>query len=62
MLRRYRQGGPEVVVIFDRPTVEWGVAPFGQGFGHRLAAWLQSNYSIVASPPGAVILRPKPQP
>jgi hypothetical protein len=60
LLRRYRQGGPEVVVIFDRPTAEWGVAPFGRGFGQRLAGWLESNYSAVASPPGAVILRPKP--
>jgi len=59
MLERYRQGGPDVVVIFDRPTVVWGVAPFGQGFGQRLAGWIESNYAAVASPPGAVILRRK---
>jgi len=62
MLHRYEQGGPDVVVIFDRPTWEFGVAPFGQGFGKRLAGWLESNYAPVASPPGAVILRRKPGP
>jgi hypothetical protein len=61
LLRLFERGGPDVVVVFDRPTWEFGVAPFGQGFGHRLADWLEANYSVVASPPGAVILRRKPQ-
>jgi hypothetical protein len=60
LLHRFEGGGPDVVVVFGRPTWEFDVEPFGQGFGRRLASWLETNYSVVASPLGGIILRRKP--
>ncbi len=60
LLRRFEGEGPDVVVVFGRSTWEFGVEPFGQGFGRRLAGWLETNYAIVASSPGGVILRRRP--
>jgi hypothetical protein len=61
LLRRFERDPPEVVVLFVRSTWEFGVKPFGRGFGKRLAAWLIQNYRVVARAPGGVVLRPRPQ-
>jgi len=60
LLRRFATDPPDVVVLFARTTWEFGVDPFGRGFGTRLAAWLAQNYGMVARAPGGVVLRRKP--
>ena len=57
LLRRFETDPPDVVVIFVRPTWEFGVEPFGRGFGKRLASWLLRNYRVASRAPGGVILR-----
>jgi hypothetical protein len=59
LIRRFEVRPPDLVVLFDRPTPEFGVAPFGRGFGLKLAAWIDGRYRPVSAFPGAVILRPK---
>jgi hypothetical protein len=61
LLRRFAESPPAVVVFFARDTSEFGVRPFGQGFGTRLARWLERNYVVSASAPGGFVLRRKPQ-
>ena len=57
LIRRFEREPPDVVVVFQRPTWEYGIAPFGQGFGQRLAEWIQSHNRLVAAPEGGVIYR-----
>ncbi len=59
LLRRFETSPPDVVVIFNRPTAEFGVKPFGSGYGVKLARWIESGYQPVASLPAFAILRPK---
>jgi hypothetical protein len=59
LLRRFETKRPDVVVLFIRPTWEYGVDPFGQGFGRRLGRWLVQNYRRAASAQGGIILRSK---
>lgn len=62
LLRRVAVSPPAVVVFFARDTSEFGVRPFGQGFGTRLAPWLQRNDVVRAGTPGGLVLRRAPQP
>jgi hypothetical protein len=57
LIRRFEREPPDVVVVFQRPTWEYGIAPFGQGFGVRLAEWIQANNRLVATSPGGSIFR-----
>ncbi|HEY4231141.1 MAG TPA: glycosyltransferase family 39 protein [Thermoanaerobaculia bacterium] len=57
LIRRFEQEPPDVVVVFRRPTWEYGVAPFGQGFGIRLAEWIQTHNRLVATSPGGNLYR-----
>jgi len=57
LIRKFEQEPPDVVVVFVRPTWEYGVAPFGQGFGERLAAWIPAHNRLVATSPGGSIFR-----
>jgi hypothetical protein len=59
LLRRFASQSPDVVVLFGRTTWEFGVEPLGRGFGRRLIAWLDANYSVAANPMGGLILRRK---
>jgi hypothetical protein len=59
LIRRFEKNPPEVVVLFDRSTWEFGVQPFGVGYGRRLAQWLERNYEVVAREPGGIVLRPR---
>lgn len=59
LLRRFEAQPPEVVVLFARTTWEYGIEPFGQGYGKRLASWLIQKYVVAASSPGGVIFRRK---
>jgi hypothetical protein len=46
LLQRLAAEPPDVVILFPRTNREYGVAPFGEGFGRRLAAWVNLNYRI----------------
>jgi len=46
LIRRFEAAPPDAVVIFRRPTQEFGVAPFGEGYGQRLAPWITSHYRL----------------
>ncbi len=50
---------PDAVVVFDRPTPEYGVAPFGKGYGLRIADWLETHFVVVTRVAGGALWRPK---
>ena len=56
-IARLEADPPDVVVIFDRPTAEFGIGPFGKGFGVLLADWCRRHYEPAAETPAGVILR-----
>jgi hypothetical protein len=58
LIARLEADPPDVVVIFDRPTAEFGIGPFGEGFGVLLADWCRRRYQPAAETPAGVILRP----
>ena len=47
LIRRFEAAPPDAVVVFRRPTQEFGVPPFGDGYGRRLAPWITSHYRLV---------------
>ncbi|HEY1249734.1 MAG TPA: glycosyltransferase family 39 protein [Thermoanaerobaculia bacterium] len=57
LIRKFEREPPDVVVVFERSTWEYGIAPFGQGFGQRLAAWIPEHNRLVATSPGGRIFR-----
>lgn len=59
LVRWFRAQPPDVVVVSSRSTWEYGVEPFGRGFGRRLASWLEANYVLAAREPGVFVLRPR---
>ena len=59
LLGTFAHDPPDVVILFDRPTWEYGVAPFGAGFGQGLGKWISQNYSVTAGKNGGAILRRK---
>ena len=52
LIRKFESSPPDVVVVFTRPNWEYGLAPFGQGYGARLWSWIQAHNRLVASSPG----------
>ncbi|MEP6801150.1 MAG: hypothetical protein ABJC07_04380 [Acidobacteriota bacterium] len=62
LLRRFEASPPAVVVLFDRPTREFGVRPFGRGYGLKLAAWIDRRYAPVEAFPALTILRLRKNP
>ncbi len=60
LIRRFELEPPDVVVVFRRPTWEYGVAPFGQGFGVRLAEWIRTHNRLVAASSGGSLYRREP--
>jgi hypothetical protein len=58
LIRRFEIRAPDVIVILDRGTAEFGVAPFGRGFGLRLAAWIGEHYQPTMTSPSVTVLRP----
>lgn len=57
---RFERVNPDVVVLFDRPTREYKVDPFGRGFGRRIAQWCDARFQVVAEGPHARVLRRLP--
>ncbi|MEO8190018.1 MAG: hypothetical protein ABI682_06720 [Acidobacteriota bacterium] len=62
LLTRLEASPPDFVVLFERPTREFGVEAFGRGYGESLAAWIQRRYALKTGLTGAVILRPREKP
>ena len=66
LIARLEREPPDVIVVFQRPTWEYGVAPFGQGFGLLVADWIVRNARVVYEGPGGTVFRtaaapPKPE-
>ncbi|HVQ55025.1 MAG TPA: hypothetical protein VMT25_07585 [Thermoanaerobaculia bacterium] len=57
LIARFDQAPPEAVVLFERPTDEYGIDPFGRGFGGLLAEWCRQNYAVAARSPGGEVLK-----
>jgi len=62
LIDRFERNPPDAVVLFDRTTGEFGVKPFGMGFGRRLADWISRNYRVAPATPGAKVLRRSREP
>jgi len=58
LIGRLEKNPPDVVVVFDRPMPEYGLAQFGKGFGVALDRWCREHYEPVASTPAGLVLRP----
>jgi hypothetical protein len=58
LIERLGKSPPDVVVIFDRPTAEYGFEPFGKGFGVALSRWCREHYEPVVMTPAGAVLRP----
>jgi hypothetical protein len=58
LLSRFEANPPDVVVLFNRPIAEFGIAPFGEGYGRRLASWIAAHYRPVFSSRAGSVLRP----
>jgi hypothetical protein len=59
LLRRLDVSPPDVVVIFNRSTFEYGVRPFGDGYDRLLSRWIDERYENVEQMPSGRILRPR---
>jgi hypothetical protein len=57
LIHRLESAPPDVIVVFARPTWEYGVAPFGQGFGLVVADWIARHGRTVYESEGGTILR-----
>jgi hypothetical protein len=62
LIHRLESNSASAVVLFDRPTGEFRVKPFGIGFGRLLSAWIDRHYAVVVSLRAGKILRWKPPP
>ncbi len=57
LIRRFEAAPPDAVVIFRRPTAEFGVAPFGEGYGTRLAPWITAHYRLIVRDANGLLFR-----
>ena len=59
LIARFDRAPPDAVVLFERPTDEYGVEPFDRGFGALLWEWCRQRYAVVAETSGGAALRPR---
>ena len=57
LIARFDQSPPDAVILFERPTEEYGIQPFGRGFGALLSEWCGRNYAVAGRSPGGEVLR-----
>jgi hypothetical protein len=62
LIARLEKDPPSRVIFFERSTNEFGVAPFGRGFGVALWDWCFRNYRVVWSSRKGLILEPPAAP
>ncbi len=60
LLAQFHDHPPDAVVVFERGTAEYRVAPLGRGFGRELMEWIEGNYEVVLSAAAGKILRQAP--
>ncbi|HVE65811.1 MAG TPA: hypothetical protein VNC59_04460 [Thermoanaerobaculia bacterium] len=58
ILREFGQEKPTAVVIWNRPTGEYGRGNLGSDYGRTIARWIDIHYIPLSSPIGAVGGRP----
>ena len=58
VLEELRRRAPRALVLWPRPTDEYGPAQFGVDYGRRIFEWIQANYEgpIVPAPRGSAKL------
>ncbi len=54
LLLELERDPPDAVVVFDRPTPEYGVDAFGRGYGRATSEWLARHCAGRDSPGGAI--------
>jgi len=58
LIARFEKEPPSKIVLFERATPEFGVAPFGRGYGTAIWEWCLRNYRVAwSSPRGAILER-----
>jgi hypothetical protein len=57
LIRQFEAKPPDVVILFNRPLQEFGVARFGEGYGELLSDWVSRNYQPVARLPSGALMR-----
>jgi len=58
LVRDLERRPPEAIVVFERPTAEYGVEPLGAGFGRKLMSWIDENYGVAEqAAAGRILLR-----
>jgi hypothetical protein len=60
IVKRLEKSPPDLVVLFERPVKEFGLEPFGVGYGLLLADWCSRNYQVTESFAAGKILRKRP--
>lgn len=58
LLKRIEARRPDAIVLFSRETKEYGVAPFGKGYGRLLAGWIARNYTPVETMRAGTVFLP----
>ena len=61
LLTRVEAAPPQTVVLFSRETNEYGVGPFGKGYGRVLGGWISRNYVPVESVRAGSLMEPRPR-
>lgn len=59
LIARFDAAPPKEIVLFERPTAEYGIGPFGEGFGVLLWDWCLRRYDVAARTAGGAVLRPR---
>jgi hypothetical protein len=57
LIERLEKSPPDLVILFERSVAEYGVRPFGQGYGLLLADWCNRNYRVVESTAAGKVMR-----
>lgn len=60
LLASFERKPPDLIVRSERGTTEFGVRPFGEGYGVALADWISRRYHVVAATPAGELLRRAP--
>lgn len=47
MLRAFRSGAPDWIVLVNRGAQEYGYRMFGDDYGRSLVSWVEANYGVV---------------
>jgi len=58
LIARFEKDPPSKIVVFERPTTEFGVDSFGRGYATAIREWSLRHYRVAwSSPRGAILER-----